>query len=516
MRWPRVTRKSTLEPDLALSHQTSNQTSNDDDVRELTPDDPLVQPPPSAHPIDPGLSRMFSDAALYEKVLTACPDSLKDSMFFGADDQALHSCIGGFNALIGQDLGDAERAVSGRLAKLSVHDWTSSADSSFASPDQLDEEPGELSQSDDGEEEKASLSPALDISQDAPPDASPDEPKLTPDEIVDLLEQEFGALAPLGEEKLLLEADAAFFKDVIILGVVHLTTHRFTFHASLLSSQPDYNRKIIKSGPALVHRKGWHRKTRVWLQLEHDMISSFPSSREEDRIKPIKSILLSSVKEMKPVDWERPRRIGFVFEARSGLMETFVEFDTLESARDWRNEVNGAIFLYRRNRLAVLATDSNEDVNGIRINIPLHRVAAATKSQCFSFACMVSITIGADPLASNELIPTPTTESDSSSEGNSIDRSETLTGDSDADPYTVQVSMIRKHPLWDDFMSHVESAKARAAADTTEWPGARVYVDFDPRADSGQGDSDNSGLSNLQISVSRALGLDTTNEFFSK
>ncbi|KAH9080484.1 hypothetical protein EDB83DRAFT_986243 [Lactarius deliciosus] len=195
-------------------------------------------------------------------------------------------------------------------------------------------------------------------------------------------------------------------------------------------------------------------------------------------------------------------------------METFVEFDTLESARDWRNELNGTIFLYRRNRLAVLATDSNEDVNGIRINIPLHRIAAATKSLCFSFACMVSITIDADPLASNELIPTPTTESDSSSEGNSIDRSETLTGESDADPIIVQVSMIRKHPLWDDFMSHVESAKARAAADTTEWPGARVYVDFDPRADSGQGDSDNSGLSNLQISVSRALGLDTTNEFF--
>ncbi len=130
---------------------------------------------------------------------------------------------------------------------------------------------------------------------------------------------------------------------------------------------------------------------------------------------------------------------------------------------------------------------------------------------------MVCITIGADPLASNELVPTPTVESDSSSEGNSIERSETmLSGDSDADPYTVQVSMIRKHPLWDDFMSHVEKAKAKAAADTTEWPGARVFVDFDPRADSGQGEPDNSGLSSLQISVCRALGLDPTNEFFSK
>jgi sterol 3beta-glucosyltransferase len=174
-------------------------------------------------------------------------------------------------------------------------------------------------------------------------DVPPEEPKLAPEEIVDLLEQEFGALAPLGEEKLLLEADAAFFKDVVILGVVHLTTHRFTFHASLLSSQPDYLRKVIKSGAALVHRKGWRRKTRVWLQLEHDMISSFPSSRDEDKIKPIKSILLSSIKEVKPVDWERPRHIGFVFECRNGITETFVEFDTIESARDWRNEVNGVL-----------------------------------------------------------------------------------------------------------------------------------------------------------------------------
>src|SRR6266436_6912475 len=76
-----------------------------------------------------------------------------------------------------------------------------------------------------------------------------------------------------------------------IQGVLHVTTHRCTFHASLLSSQPGYNQKVVKSGTALIHRKGLHRKKRVWLQLEHDMISSFPSSRDEDRIKPLRSIL---------------------------------------------------------------------------------------------------------------------------------------------------------------------------------------------------------------------------------
>ena len=50
---------------------------------------------------------------------------------------------------------------------------------------------------------------------------------------------------------------------------------------------------------------------------------------------------MSSVKEITPVDWER--RIGFVFESRSGIMETFVEFDILEAARDWRNELNDVL-----------------------------------------------------------------------------------------------------------------------------------------------------------------------------
>lgn len=71
-------------------------------------------------------------------------------------------------------------------------------------------------------------------------------------------------------------------------GVVHLTTHRLTFHASLLSSQRE---GVLKSGAILVHRKGLRRKKRVWLQLTQDMISTYPSSRDEDKIKPMRTIL---------------------------------------------------------------------------------------------------------------------------------------------------------------------------------------------------------------------------------
>lgn len=40
----------------------------------------------------------------------------------------------------------------------------------------------------------------------------------------------------------------------------------------------------------MIHRKGLHRKRRVWLELSHDFISAFPSAREEDRIRPWRSV----------------------------------------------------------------------------------------------------------------------------------------------------------------------------------------------------------------------------------
>jgi len=156
---------------------------------------------------------MFTDAALYDRVLNAGPESLKKGFPFNADDQAIPNCLGGFNDLIGRDLGDVERAVTDRLAKLSVHNWAARIDDPFGPDTPPDAEQGERSPSEDGEDEKQtplSIPPTLE-------EEPPSEPKLTPEEIIDLLEQEFGALAPPGEEKLLLETDAAFFKDVVVL-----------------------------------------------------------------------------------------------------------------------------------------------------------------------------------------------------------------------------------------------------------------------------------------------------------
>ena len=309
MRWPRMTRKSrTIQSEPEIFRANTVATTNSEAPNDVSHDDLSIRSPHSANP---GLSQMFTDAALYERVLTAGPDSIKTCLLSEAtSEEALPMCIGSFNELIGRDLADEERMVTGRLAKLSVNNWDASGDDPFGVDGLSEEDQGEAGSPDRGEDEKPSR---LMTSSPTVQEEQPEEPKLTSEEVVDLLEQEFGALAAPGEEKLLLETDAAFFKDVVILvgpprnllpsdglrfpvifqGVVHVTTHRFTFHASLLSSQPGYNEKVVKSGSALIHHKGLHRKKRVWLQLDHDMISSFASSRDEDKIKPLRSILCS-------------------------------------------------------------------------------------------------------------------------------------------------------------------------------------------------------------------------------
>jgi len=99
------------------------------------------------------------------------------------------------------------------------------------------------------------------------------------------------------------------------------------------------------------------------MQLDHEMISTYSSSRDEDKIKPLRSILclypysaqllflsqslffsVSSFKEIKPVDWKRPRHIDVVFESSQGVIESTVEHDTIEAARDWRNEFHRMSF----------------------------------------------------------------------------------------------------------------------------------------------------------------------------
>jgi sterol 3beta-glucosyltransferase len=129
--------------------------------------------------------------------------------------------------LIARGLNCPEKAITGRLAKLAVtgDSWTSGELTS--EPDSYD--------ADSDSEESTDLNTPQDeeVKEPAKVESTPVLPrsstldgekwKLAPDEIVNLLVEEFGPLAADGEEeKAIIEADGGFFhQDVAILVCVH-------------------------------------------------------------------------------------------------------------------------------------------------------------------------------------------------------------------------------------------------------------------------------------------------------
>ena len=143
-------------------------------------------------------------------------------------------------------------------------------------------------------------------------------------------------------------------------------THRVTFHASLPDLDPTLpvKSRVIKSGTVIVHRKGLHRKRRVWLELSSDFISAYPSAREEDHIRPwrsarrkespsfsqynfLKSFIVGAIHEILPEDPVHPRFLRFTVVGEHGVITAVFEFDTTESAREWRRDFSGKRWVLR-------------------------------------------------------------------------------------------------------------------------------------------------------------------------
>lgn len=113
-------------------------------------------------------------------------------------------------------------------------------------------------------------------------------------------------------ERILAESQGSVFKGVMMIGNLHLTTHRLTFHALLppdaLITAPadalpaqteeqaaarDARPGIIQAGPVTMHRHSLikSKKKRVWMELYPDMITTYPSADEAGRTRPLFSIL---------------------------------------------------------------------------------------------------------------------------------------------------------------------------------------------------------------------------------
>ncbi|KZV67100.1 glycosyltransferase family 1 protein [Peniophora sp. CONT] len=433
---------------------------------------------------DPGLSRIFADAAQYDQVVRGERDDDGQDVPSGSEpdpdpnDNSVQTKLNGFSRLVGKDLPQSERQASVRIAQLTVNNFTPSP-LSEGEGDLFDEDEEGGSEGDGSRTSETALSDgstAVEDHQVRELEAGHDEAGhgggLEPEEIVDLLEQEFGALAGPGEEKLIVETDGALVQDVTVLGVLHLTTHRLTFHASLTAASENAP-KILKEGAVTVH-KGSHRKRRVWMELSHDLLAVYPSSKDEDRIRPIRSILLSAITQVHPHDSVHPRRVRLSCETARGVHNASLEYDTDESARDWRREFHSALFLYRRARRLAL-NPSGDDTDGVRFNIPLSRLEGVDHNRYLSLATLLCLRI------STATSPPPSSAS-SFTDGPSIETPSTLEAQfaedavSEPDVYHVKVGLLKVRPELENLMEYVYAARAYELEHSTYTP--RVYFDY--------------------------------------
>ena len=148
--------------------------------------------------------------------------------------------------------------------------------------------------------------------------------------------------------------------------------------------------------------------------------------------------------------------------------------------------------------------DDKEDLNAIRINIPLSRVNSVEKLNIVSFAGLISVTF--DPKSSNGASQQPTSNTD--------DKEVITLLETAPEKQVLQFGILRENPEWASVMSYADKARTSASSDNVDWPGSRVYIDVDPRIyDSSE--TSNNNLSNLVKSVSFNLGLDASKEIWS-
>ncbi|KAG6891346.1 hypothetical protein C0992_008461 [Termitomyces sp. T32_za158] len=327
----------------------------------------------------PTLSQLYGEAAEFEKVLAKsgcieCRRSHKDGS-------------NGFADLVGRDLNHYEQAIADRVNKFSVARYYSNNafDSSNNKQDVFEDDVS------------GSVQDPVPVIDRVVTD-SEDEPwRLDPPEIISLLIDEFGPLTTEGEEeRLLLETDGCLILDVFIMGVIHVTTHRVAFHASLLESKPNLllSHRTIKTGPAVLHRKGWHAKRRIWLELSYDMLCVYTSSSDEGRLRPLNTILCA------------------------------------------------------------LDTSIAEEEAGIRLSLPLNRIANVRFGCYPEFPCVASLLVQSLPLENFE--------------------------DDDAviEQETIHIGTIKRTHSWNHLEEHVEVARHRLLKrPLDQFP---VFIDFGP------------------------------------
>ncbi|KAL7422545.1 hypothetical protein Q5752_003193 [Cryptotrichosporon argae] len=280
------------------------------------------------------------------------------------------------------------------------------------------------------------------------PSAAGTHDEIADDEKLAVIIEEFGEVAgnmvnadgtPSESERLLAEVKGSLFKGVMMIGNLHLTTHRLLFHALLppdevfvahkpnlapetgaglddksyeaaraRAARPD----ILQAGPVTVHGAGvFKSRRRVWLELSPDMITSYPSADEAGRVRPLITVLLTSCLRLEPLDESMPCDFIITYEAPGGVRTSHFTVDTEQSAVNWRRQIEGAMFRHarlkfrKRHREAAMrlgtydadeTSKEGKEWTMMRCCVPLDRASVTGVSEYHSFATLVSLDIALD------------------------------------------------------------------------------------------------------------------------
>ncbi|WWC90647.1 uncharacterized protein L201_005583 [Kwoniella dendrophila CBS 6074] len=166
------------------------------------------------------------------------------------------------------------------------------------------------------------------------------------------IKDEFGDIAGLMEgdepERLLADTKGTLFKLLF-----HATIPPDPLSSADKTDQPD----VIHSGPVTIHRNGIQPSQRVWMELTPEMVTTYPSANESDRVRPIRSAL--------SVQWRR---------AFDGALYKLAKMK-------WRSQTG---------------KDSSDEWSYMRCCIPLDRTTLKGISPYHSFATFAGLEVGLD------------------------------------------------------------------------------------------------------------------------
>ncbi|WWC71508.1 uncharacterized protein I206_105466 [Kwoniella pini CBS 10737] len=255
--------------------------------------------------------------------------------------------------------------------------------------------------------------------------------------------EEFGDVAGLLEgdepERILADTKGALFKGVMMLGNFHLTTHRLLFHAiippehesSSADSVDTRGPDVIHAGPVTIHRAGIQQARRVWMELTPEMVTTYPSATENDRVRPIRSILFSAVRQCEPFDPQQPCDFFVTHETPSGLRRTHFTVDTEQSASQWRRAFDGALYKNAKAKWRLEKGDLSDEWSYLRCCFPLDRTRIKGISPYHSFATLVGLDVSLEQTRQKDVcnISTGIVEGDITTEDEPVHKIRTPTSE---------------------------------------------------------------------------------------